>query len=340
MTARSKSLLKYLFSLALMLFFLYLAFRETDTERLYASIRSAKYSWLILMFLMLMASHILRSWRWRYLLEPIKARISLRNLFSGVMVGYLVNNILPRAGELVRPYAIGKLESISKSAALGTIIVERIMDVGSFLILLVIIPLVYDGPLRQVYPWLEESGIVLSIIMGIFTLVVLVLMLRRDWTTRVIGLLQNILPEKAFRRLNTIIHSFLDGFLFIKHPKNFLVILILSVGVWTLYIGMMYVAFCAFDLQHQLGWRAAVVVLAISSIGIAMPTPGSTGSYHMFTSGSLSRLFLVPEEVALGYATMTHAVAFIGVSLVGLFFFFRDHMKISEAVGKNEDAKP
>ncbi len=343
MTARSKTILKHFLSIALALFFLYFAFRDADISGLWASMESADYWWLFLMLLLLMGSHLLRSWRWRYLLEPIKAGIGLRSLFSGVMLGYLVNNLLPRAGELVRPYAIGRLESISKSAALGTIVVERIMDGVSFLILLALMPLVYDGPLREVFPWLGESGIIMSAFLLSFLMVAVVLMVRRDWTTRLVGFAERILPGKFSHRIHLVVHSFLDGFLFLKQPRKYPVIVLLSAGVWFLYIAMMYAALVAFHLQlqpYQLGWRAAIVVLAISSIGVAMPTPGSTGSYHFFTSQTLTRLFSVPEKIALGYATLTHAVGYIGVSLVGLYFLYHDHIKVSDAVRNHSESPP
>ncbi|MBI4536119.1 MAG: flippase-like domain-containing protein, partial [Ignavibacteriae bacterium] len=131
-------------------------------------------------------------------------------------------------------------------------------------------------------------------------------------------------------------HSFLDGFLFVERPANFLIILVLSFFVWFLYIVMMYFAFYAFGLQ-ELGWRAALVVQAISSIGFAMPTPGATGSYHYFATETLHRLYHVPQEIALSYATVTHAVAFVGVTVVGVYFFLQDHIKVSEAVKKEAE---
>ena len=70
----------------------------------------------------------------------------------------------------------------------------------------------------------------------------------------------------------------------------------------------------------------------ITTIGVAVPTPGATGSYHMFAAQTLTLLYLVPSEVALSYATVTHAVGFIGVTLVGLYFLFKDHIRISDAV--------
>jgi len=339
MTGRYKNSLKYLFSIVLTFGLLYIAFRSVDGERLAAAMRSANYLWLLVMFLLLMISHSLRSWRWRYFLDPIKPRVGFRNLFSAVMVGYVVNNVLPRAGELVRPYTLGRLESIPKSAALGTIVVERIMDAISILLLLVLIPLVYDGPLRETFPWLKKAGIILSVVMTAFVVVAVVLMMNREIATKLVGVFQHVISERLHLRVHGMVHSFLDGFLFLKRPDNFLIIFFLSVGVWLLYVAMMYAAFFAFHIEETLGWRGAIVILAISSIGVAMPTPGSTGSYHVFTSQALTGLFFVPPDVALGYATLTHAVGYVGVSLVGLFFFLHDHVKLSEAITNETESR-
>jgi len=267
------------------------------------------------------------------MLAPVKENIRFRNLFSGVMIGYFINNVLPRAGELARPYTIGKLESIPKSAAFGTIVIERMIDTVSFLLLVVLVPIVYHGPLRESFPWLANAGIIILCVTLVLLVVTVALMLRRDWTDAILSVAGKFLPVRFRRALDGLAHSFLDGFLFLKQPGNFLIIFVLSFLVWFMYILMMYVSFCAFDLDGQLGLGDALVVQAISSIGVAMPTPGATGTYHMFTSQALVRLFRIPDEVALSFATVTHAVGYIGITVVGLYYFLQDHIKVSEAVG-------
>ncbi|MBI5471090.1 MAG: flippase-like domain-containing protein, partial [Ignavibacteriae bacterium] len=96
MTPRAKTYLRYLISLGLAGVFLYLAFRGTDIAHIFALVKGANYFWILLMFGLLLMSHAVRAWRWRYLLEPIKRNIGFRNLFSSVMVGYMVNNVVPR----------------------------------------------------------------------------------------------------------------------------------------------------------------------------------------------------------------------------------------------------
>jgi uncharacterized membrane protein YbhN (UPF0104 family) len=98
---------------------------------------------------------------------------------------------------------------------------------------------------------------------------------------------------------------------------------------------MMYVSFFAFSLAGH-GFQAAVVILTISSIGTAIPTPGGTGSYHALTAQSLTRLYGVDPALALSFATVTHAAGYIAVTVAGIYFFLRDHINVADAFGKGQ----
>ena len=335
MNSTLKHTAKYAFSIFLTLLFLYFAFRGTDFVLLWAELRRANYWWVLAMFPILMLSHAFRAWRWEYLLRPVKQDLRFRNLFSALMVGYMMNNILPaRAGELVRPYAINKLEGVSRSTAFGTVFVERIFDIVSFMFVIALIPLVYTGPLTQAFPWLEEAGIWITAVTLAFLGFFAFLMVRRDIVMRILASVTRKLSPKKAQLVEHVAHSFLDGFLFLKEPKSYFTIGMLSVIVWGLYIVMMYLPFYAFGLteRYSLGMGAAMVVQAISSIGIVIPTPGGTGPYHYFTIQTLTRLYGVDDELARSYATVTHAVGFIGVTLVGMFYFLRDRLHMSEVM--------
>ena len=335
-----KSFIKYSISFFLTFLFLYFAFRGTDFGKLWEVLASANYWWVLAAFPVLIASHLLRAWRWKYLLRPVKKNVRYRSLVSSMMVGYMMNNILPRAGELVRPYAIGKLENLSRSTALGTVLVERIFDFLSMVVVLALIPLVYSGPLTQAFPWLEETGIWITVITLVFLTLFTFLMARRDVVEKILGYCTKRLSPKRANLVEKITHSFLDGFLFLKDRKSYFAIIILSIALWGLYIVMMYLPFYAFDLQakYSLDMSSALVVQAISSIGIIIPTPGATGPYHYFTVQTLTKLYGVDDELARSYATVTHAVGFIGITFVGVYYFFKDKLHMSDVMKEERTA--
>jgi glycosyltransferase 2 family protein len=246
-----------------------------------------------------------------------------------VIIGYMVNNVIPRGGEIARPYVLGKLERISKTAAFGTIVVERLIDFITFAVLVALLPWLYRGPLRESFPWLEGGGLLLSILTVVLLAVLTVMMLRRDWTDRVIRLLHPVLPERWLQTLADRLHSFLDGLLFLRQPLGLAMILLQSIVIWLLYAVVAYCGFAAFGLTG-IGFAGAVVVLTIQSVGIAIPTPGGTGSYHAFASQALILLFGVDSAVAVSYATVSHAVSFIGITLLGMYFFLKENIRMAE----------
>jgi len=327
-----KTALKYLFSVLVTLFFLYFAFRGADLGNLLQILSGANYWWVLASIPPLFISHLFRAWRWDYLLRPVKPKMHFRNLFSAMIVGYMLNNVLPRAGEIARPYAIGKLEGVSRSAAFGTVFMERIFDVLSFMVVIALIPVVYSGPLTQMLPWLWETSIWISAITIVILAGLIFLMIRRDVVVAIAGFFSRFLPKKYAEFVSKIMHSFLDGFLFLKDTKSYAMIIFLSAMVWIFYIIMMYLPFLAFGLtrDHGLDWNAALVIQAISSIGFMMPTPGATGSYHYFVIESMTKLYGIDTDLARSYATVTHAVGFVATMIVGIFFFLKDKLHLSE----------
>lgn len=330
---------KYFFSIFLTLFFLYFAFKGTDISALIAVLAHANYWWALSMIVPLVLSHLFRAWRWEYLLRPIKRELKFRNLFSAMSVGYLINNFLPKVGELVRPYAIGKLEGVSSSAAFGTLLVERIFDIVSFLIMIALIPFVYSGPLTQTFPWLEETGIWITAATFAFLGLFAFLMFRRDVTVKLLNYITRHLSPKRAAFVERISHSFLDGFLFLKEPKHFFAIGILSILVWGLYIVMMYLPFRAFGLTEHYGldMRSAVVLQAISSLGYMAPSPGATGPYHYFTIQTLTKLYNVNDDLARSYAVVTHALGYLVTSLIGIYYIIRDKLHLAELIKQSEE---
>src|SRR5271157_3926498 len=127
-----KTYIRYGVSFIVMALFMFLAFRGKNFGSIWDCLSSVHWIWVVYLIVGGVLSHLARAWRWQYLLAPIKENVTLRNSFSAVMIGYMVNNFLPRVGEVVRPYTLGKLENISKTAVFGTVVIERVIDIITF----------------------------------------------------------------------------------------------------------------------------------------------------------------------------------------------------------------
>lgn len=339
MPSHLKKLSQTLLSFAVAALFLYLAFRGTSVRDLWSSLQSVNYFWATLIIPIGLASHWVRAQRWNYLLSPIKQGISTRNLFAGVMIGYMVNNILPRVGELVRCYAVGRSEGISKSSALGTVVVERILDLLSFSLILCVVIAVSPAVLS---PFVENVDAVRPIFLlgSIGAMVFFVfLFFKAETVFKLLNMMKPIIPKRFEDMFSRVVESFLSGFGIAKMRDKFIPIIGLSLVMWGLYISALYVTFFAFDdlVRLHLDFGAAVILITASTIAFILPAPGAMGTYHSFLSIVLVQLYGVDPVTALSYSIITHETNYIITTALGLYYFLKSQLKISEAemeVGK------
>ncbi|MFO7817786.1 MAG: lysylphosphatidylglycerol synthase transmembrane domain-containing protein, partial [Desulfovibrionales bacterium] len=131
-------ILRFVAFLAIGLVLLFFAFRGVDFSEMANHLKDAKYSWIGLSLFIAILSHISRARRWILLIEPINDhKPSLWNTVNAVLFGYFANYALPRMGEITRCVSLGRKEKISVNSLIGTVIIERAIDlISMFLILL------------------------------------------------------------------------------------------------------------------------------------------------------------------------------------------------------------
>jgi len=336
MSISIRKTLSYTVSGVITILFLWLAFRGTDLRDVYGSIQGVNLWWMVVAAMLLVISMFFRAYRWRFFLAPLKKDLRRRNLLSGVTLGYLLNNFLPRAGEIVRAYSVARLESIPMSAVFGSIVVERVLDLVIMIVMLLMLPLVYHGPLMDVLPWLQQTQVTAGAVVVFFCAGIFIALWRRGFAERVLSRIARLLPNGIGQRVEGTGRSFLDGFLFLREPGSFVPIVVWTVVLWASYVFMVYAGLVAFGLHERLGLSGAWVVLAISTIGVAIPTPGATGTYHFFVSAALTGLYGIDAPTALSYATVSHATTFLGTTLIGVGFLFVDQIRITTLFGAVE----
>lgn len=332
-----KNIISTIFSIVLAAGFLYLAFRGKDVNALWSSLIDVHWSWFIILFAGSTLSHLIRAWRWKYLLYPIKPDISIRNTFSVTMIGYLINNVVPRLGEFVRPYAMKKLEGVSKSATMGTIVLERILDLVTFALVTLVVMAIYAKQFAVWFPAIAQFEWLFFVAAGAMTVVFGMIFLKSDALFQFLRRFLFLIPANLRTTVEKIFDSFLTGFQAAKHPGNFLMIALTSLLIWISYIVLLYIPFFIYDFNtiNGLDFGAAAVVQVASGIAFALPTPSGIGSYHAFTSFTLTQFYGVDPATALSFAVYTHAVGFITTTVLGLYYFFADKVHIAEVMNKN-----
>jgi len=333
-----------LISIALVVIFLYLAFRNVNFGELIGILSTTNYLYVFIgTFTGVVIGSAIRSLRWAVLLEPVKTDLRFRNLFATTVIGYMFNNLIPRSGEVIRPYILGKQEKISRASAFATIIVERIIDTSMFLFMFAIALLYFRDSLSEAIPGINSAVVILS--SGIILLVILIIavMLKPDFTLKVLKIFTKYLPEKIHLKIDRIFFSLLNGFDVLKKPSLFFRIALYSLLLWLAYLLSTYIPFYSFGiLTTQNGtsilrglWDANMLLVLIN-LAMFIPSPAATGPYHWICKVSLMNLFSVSEANSLGYGTATHAMMFIMYLVLGIYFFLSYNYKISEIKEETE----
>jgi uncharacterized protein (TIRG00374 family) len=327
MTKKIHNATKLSIGFASSLFFLYLAFRKVSYSQLLEALGNTNVGLLFLAIIVLFFSHWLRAVRHHYLLEPVK-RIEIGSLFSALMIGYMLNTILPaHLGEFLRAYVLGKKERIAGSSVLASIVVERTVDVLSLLIIMGLAFLVYP------FPEMIKLSAYLSLAVAAAIVALLALLkLRPEFMLRFIKIITQPFPRSLRNKLVTLVESFTQGIVALKDRETYVIFFILSVLIWIAYTAVLAIGLYAFDFieLYHVPLGASFVVLIMTTIGILIPSsPGYVGTYHWLCMLSLG-LFGVPESPALAYAIAVHAISMIPVALVGVAFALKEGMKLSE----------
>lgn len=303
----------YVISAVLTVAFLYLAFRGIDLRKAFGLIAATSYSWLAIYILIFLLSHYVRAWRWKIMIEPVKMDASSLNVFGAVMVGYGVNCVLPRVGELYRGLFLGKWEKISRSTMIGSIVVERVIDIAAFGIATILSVYFYSGDLYTKIPWLKPA---LSI--GLVFIIIAVLLLyalvkyQSHLSDRLFGFLAKISPDFT-NKIKVGFETFVEGFATIKGKKNVAAIIGLTVLMFYLYALNTLIGFYMLGMESYgaIDFKMAWVFMAISAFGTLVPTPGGTGSYHMISIFVLTQLYNFNYELSAAYAILTHFIQYV-----------------------------
>ena len=341
MTTRNRRLaiiLGWLVSLV----FLYFMFRKIDLAELWRTLQTANYLWVIPNILIVMFTMFYRAFRWQIMLDPIK-RIGLHDLFASTMVGFMASNILPlRMGEFVRAYSIGKLGNLSRSASFATIVLERIFDIFTLLLMLAVIlifRLVPLNPEGDFYHLTVYGGyIMLAVSIGLFLLLVF-LKVKSEPTLAFLTKVTRIFPEGLSSFILDVFSKFAEGLSVLGNLKSMIRISIHSILLWLLTALSNYFIFLVFGL-NDLPITASFVVLIVVTLGIVLPNaPGYVGVYHGLVYIALS---IYPHEVtkadAGGVAIIMHGAQYVVITAVGLYYLYSRHLSLHEARTEAEDA--
>jgi glycosyltransferase 2 family protein len=322
MKKRIITIAKYLFFLGLGIFLVWWSIKDLNNEQesqIKSALRQANYLLFIPVFFILILSHFIRSLRWRLLIEPLGYKPKINNTFFAVMIGYLANQAVPRLGEVLKCTVLNRYEKIPADKLIGTIILERIIDVLSLLIIfittLAVQPDIYSQLIDTFFnskPGEEEKKIsgylIAAIILGvIITATAIWLYVKKKKPADIIVVIKKI------------IRSIIEGVSSVQHLKKRGLFIFYTISIWFLYLAGGYIGFYAIQETQHYGVKESFSILSAGSVGM-IATPGGIGAYPFLIEKTMM-LYGLQQGFALAFGWLLW-LAQTGVILIGGLFSF------------------
>ena len=270
---------KYSIGAGLGVFLLWLAFTGVDVDDLVSRLKNAHYNWILYTIPVVLLSHFLRAWRWKLLMEASGYSPSTLRTFSSVLVGYLVNQAIPRGGEVARCTMLYRASKVPLSVSMGTVLIERVFDVIVLLLFVVFFLFMETDRLMSFFN--EKSGLVFDKFAGMGLAAIIIAGL-----IPVIGILafrffwKKLKSGPLFSKISGFLAQMLNGAKSIFRLKSPALFLALTASIWGCYGIMTWMSFFCLDGSSGFSLYFAFVLMIMGGIGMTLPAPGGIGPYH------------------------------------------------------------
>jgi uncharacterized membrane protein YbhN (UPF0104 family) len=348
---RGKLLAGALAAVLLLVFF----FRGMDWAALGRALAGARIVPLAAFVVLSVLVYLARSWRWGWLLQPL-ARVRFADLVSATMVGFASGLLIPRAGELLRPWLVSRRYPVPTSAGFATIVLERLIDLITVLVLFAAYLFVLPVPAAQAegrvlfefggfrptaMGFIEAGG---AVALGAVAARLAVLAALHANPARVVGWLEARLaraPRFVSGPLGRVLHSFTGGLAVLRAPLPHLAAIgAQSLLLWLLIAVGFQLTNAAFGID--LPFHATFLLIAFLVVGVAIPTPGMVGGFHAFYLIALADVFGIERERAAAAGIAAHALSNLPVLVLGLALLGREGLSLGRVaeVAREGQAPP
>ncbi len=307
-----KDFLKYLLGALLAAALLWLVLRGVDPAEMWAAIRQASVVGLLAAAVINIGHNVFRVWRWQALLEPVQPQIPFRPMFSAIIIGYATTWVIPgRIGEIVRPTFLSVKVGVPLGPALGSVVVDRVMDAGAIVALFSLgtwlAPL--QGEAAEHANLIRGASLLLTALAAGFLAVLVGTSIFREHVARWVGARRGVVAWVG----NTML-SIAAGADSLRKPRLLVRVVVHSLLAWLTIALATWIGVRSAGAEVPFG--AVLVILPMLALGVAVPTPGGTGSYHGAMKWGLM-LFGVSAVTAVSAGLLMHAIVTVPIILVG-----------------------
>ena len=267
--------LKNLLPIFIGVFCIYYSFKDISFSEFKEYFTKINYLWVFVGISLGALSHISRSYRWKFLIEPLGYKLGFINSVLTVFSAYLINYTVPRAGDIARGTMISKYENIPFEKAIGTIVAERAVDVLCILII-ILIGLIkeFDKISNKLIDFVEESD---------FSTVLLSVLIAVTVTATVYFVIKRF---KFYKKIKSFLSGLIDGITIIFKMKNRNQFIFHSIFIWLMYVLMFYFTSKAFVDLNQVTFFQLTISFTLAALSI-MLSNGGIGIYPLAVEESL-----------------------------------------------------
>jgi hypothetical protein len=314
---------KFFIGLSVGAIFLYLTLRQIDFSSCWKFIKQANLYYIIIAVFVYILAFVIRGIRWKYLLAPVKDIPFIRLVYL-LIIGFFMNNLLPlRLGELVRANVAGQKLSITKSGALATIVLERLLDGLTYVFLFLITIIFLPFP-----EWAKKSMYFGS---ALFLGGVIFMFFLARHQEEAVKLVKKIpVHSKFIVTIEQIVINFIKGLTIFKHNGLMVIVLLLSVCVWTFEGNVFFFFSRAFGLNLSL-FQCFFCMIIIGMGAILPPAPGFVGTVEFLGVTALTFLG-VNKNQAFGMIITLHLFQFITVIMMGITSMIKEKVTFQELI--------
>lgn len=335
---------QYIFFLALAVVLVLFAFKDVSLNDIADDLKKANYLWVLASLIIAVVSHLSRTARWNLLIEPLGYKPHFRNTFMSLMFGYFANYAFPRIGEFTRCASLGKKENIPVDKLFGTVIIERVADLTSLLLIvfmLIVFRLEFFGKFfhDNVYSPISVKIIKLFDLSYAFYISAALIFIAS--IVLIVVFWNKIKRFKIYTKVKDLTKNVVSGIATIYKMKRFWEFIFHTLIVWLTYIGMTYTLFFTIPETSSLKIVDALFILVAGGLAISAPVQASgLGAYHWIVAMALT-IYGIEYSTGIAWATISHTsmtllyLVFGPLSIFGLSAWKGKGIKIKNETKQN-----
>ena len=316
MDKKVKKTLTYALCLVLALVLLYFSFRSVEWDAFAEALSSCRWEWVLLSMFIGALVIVVRGMRWRMQLLPLDASSSLVTSFNAYAIGLASSLVLPRMGDLIRCGYVTKNTSIGYDKSLGTMVVDRVWDIVSMMLI---------GVALVVLFWTHFGGFIMDNYFGAMVSSRTLWIILIAGVLLVAGVLLLLWKEREKGGFWTKAWGFVQGIgdglkscLKMRHGWLFIIYTII---IWAGYWFMCYCIILALrdvEVFAALGPVDALFLMFAGTVSTLVPVPGGFGAYHSVVAGAISAVWGIPFATGMVFAILSHESQVIVQAVLGL----------------------